>query len=112
MTGKWMYFIHKCLPFGASISVPLFQDFSNVLSHLIEFRIQQKKRVTNYLDDFLFIVKSVVLCNWMIQKFLDLCLELGVPISREKTEFASEIIVYLGILLDGRNLVLAIPEEK
>ena len=104
MTGKWMYFIHKCLPFGASIT--------NALSHLIEFRIQQKKRVTNYLDDFLFIAKSVVLCNWMIQKFLDLCLELGVPISREKTEFASEIIVYLGILLDGRKLVLAIPEEK
>ena len=30
----------------------------------------------------------------------------------EKTEWGSEIVIFLGILLDGRNYLLAIPEEK
>ena len=34
------------------------------------------------------------------------------PISNEKTEWATIQIVFLGILLDGRNLTLAIPREK
>ena len=30
----------------------------------------------------------------------------------EKTEVASELMVFLGILLDGRNFLLTVPEEK
>ena len=30
----------------------------------------------------------------------------------EKTDWASIIIIFLGILLDGRRQILAIPEEK
>ena len=41
-----------------------------------------------------------------------MCRELGVPVSMEKTEWASELIVFLGILLDGRIKLLAIPEDK
>ena len=32
--------------------------------------------------------------------------------SLEKTEWASELTIFLGILLDGRNMVRSIPEEK
>ena len=39
-------------------------------------------------------------------------MELGVPISMDKTEWAEEIIIFLGILLDGRNFCLGIPVEK
>ena len=66
----------------------------------------------NYLDDFLFIASTVATYNWMINKFVDLCQEIGVPVSMDRTEWASELIVFLGILLDGRNLILAVPEEK
>ena len=51
-------------------------------------------------------------CNLMIQKFLDLCHELNIPVAIEKTEWANTLIVFLGILLDGRNFVLSIPLEK
>ena len=51
-TGSWMFFIDKCLPFGSSISCAHFQHFSNALHHLIEHRLQMKRRVTNYLDNF------------------------------------------------------------
>ena len=111
-SGKWYYFVDKCLPFGASISCAMFQRFSDALCILIEFRIGVNKRITNYLDDFLFIARTLMHCNFMIQQFLDLCGELNVPISAEKTEWASETVIFLGILLDGHHLILAIPVEK
>ena len=114
ITGEWRYFIDKCLPFGASISCSHFQHFSDALHHLIEWRTGTFNCITNYLDDFLFIAPTVLWCNHLIQEFLWLCKELNVPVSMEKTEWASPsaLIISLGILLDGKNLILVIPNEK
>ena len=51
-------------------------------------------------------------CNELVRSFIELCEELGVPVSIEKTDWASTLITFLGVLLDGKNLVLAIPEDK
>ena len=48
----------------------------------------------------------------MMRHFLDICDDIGVPISMEKTEFAVTVIIFLGILLDGQLHVLAVPEQK
>ena len=112
LTGQWKFFVDKCLPFGASISCALFQKFSDALCFLIEFRVQMPNRITNYLDDFLFLARTLMKCNAMIQEFLALCEEVGVPIALEKTEWASDTIVFLGLLLDRRHLIIAIPLEK
>ena len=111
-TREWRYFVDKCLPFGASISCALFQEFSDAICHLIEFRVWEHRRTTNYLDDFLFLARTMARCNMIIQWFLEMCQEIGVPVAMEKTEWATEIIIFLGILLDGRNMILAIPIEK
>ena len=111
-TEEWYYFVDKCLPFGSSIICSHFQCFSDALYHLIEFKLNSKKHITNYLDDFLFIALTIVRCNFMLQSFIDLCTDLGVPVSMEKTVWAAELMVFLGILLDGRNMLLCIPEEK
>ena len=100
-----------CL-FGASISCAIFQSFSDALKYLIEFRTQIPDSVTNYLDDFLFLALTILACNFLIQSFLNLCQEIGVPIALDKTEWASECVVFLGILLDGRHLMLRLPMEK
>ena len=111
LDGRWYFFVDKCVPFGASISCTLFQKFSDALHAIIEYRTR-KNGTTNYLDDFLFAAITRLLCNAMAQKFIDLCMEINCPISHDKTEWASEMIVFLGILLDGRRRVLVVPEEK
>ena len=111
-TGTWYYFIDKCLPFGAISSCAIFQRFSDALQFLIEHKANVVGCVTNYLDDFLFIALTLIRCNQLINGFLLLCNEIGVPISAEKTVWGTDLIVFLGILLDGRNLILAIPNEK
>ena len=99
--GKWKYFVDKCLPFGASISCSHYQRFLNALKHILEVRTG-KKAITNYLDDFLFVALTRLWCNNMIQKFLELCRELHLPVALEKTEWSSTMVVFLGILMDGR----------
>ena len=111
VTGKWQYFVDKCLPFGSSISCAHFQRFSDALKHLIQYRTAMDS-INNYLDDFLFIAETMIICNYLIQQFLDMCEELGIPITLEKTEWASIRLIFLGILLDGEFMTFVIPEEK
>ena len=111
-TGQWKYFVDKCLPFGASISCAVFQRFSDALKFLIEIRAKAEKAVSNYLDDFLFIALTVMRCNYIISQFLMMCSEIGVPIADEKTKWAAELVVFLGLLLDGRFMLIRLPLEK
>ena len=68
--------------------------------------------LTNYLDNFLFITISLILCNEAVGLFLDICNKIGCPISMEKTEYADCIIVFLGVLLNGKEHFISIPLEK
>ena len=111
-TGKIQYFVNKCLLFGASISCALFQKVSDALKYLIEYRTKADKSMTNYLDDFLFVAITQLRCEFLLQKFIELCQEVGVPLLEEKTVWPTTRIVFLGILLDGVFMLLAIPEEK
>ena len=43
---------------------------------------------------------------------MSLCNHLGVPIALEKTEWSTEMLVFLHILLNGRDMRLGIPLEK
>ena len=111
-TNEKFFFIEKCLPFRASISCALFQAFSDALHHITQFLIKKKNRITNYLDDFLFIVLLQLECNKFMQTFLDMCKQINCPVAEEKTELATTDIVFLGVLLNGILHCLSIPEDK
>ena len=110
ITNQWVYFVDKCLPFGASISCSHFQRVLNALNHMV--KVKTKSSPTNYLDDFLFYALSKLRCNFLMREFLSLCEKIGFPIAMDKTEWATEVITFLGILLDGIHFVLRLPVEK
>ena len=112
LTGKTIYFFDKCLPFGASISCSHYQRFSNAIKAIAEYLTGKKLHITNYLDDFLFVELTTRACNRLMSIFLNLCSKLGVPVSEEKTEWGSQSLVFLGILIDGTSLMLCIPLDK
>ena len=112
LTGETQFFVEKNLPFGHSISCALFSKVSNSLKHLFEFMTGRKHVVTNYLDDFLFIAESRRSCNYLVRKFLELCDRVNIPVATEKTEWATNQITFLGILLNGDSMTLGIPMEK
>ena len=114
--GKRQYFIDMCLPFGSSINCVRYQDFSDALSHMAQYKFStlliRPVAITNYLDDSLFIALCINMCNGAVTEFLVMCESLGCPMSVEKTEYASEIIIFLGMLFDGRRHLIGIPNEK
>ena len=111
-SGIFMYFADKCMPFGASISCAHFQRISNALKHIVEVLEQAWNVISNYLDDFLFVHYIRSQCNRVLRKFIKICQEICFPVAEDKTEWAAEIIVFLGIVLNGRQLTLMIPEDK
>ena len=110
------YFIDLCLPFGSSWSCALFQDFSDAMKNIAQVKMSQTLRapmaIPNYLDDFLFIALLRQVCNAMVKQFLVICAQVGCPVSQEKMEYASPLMIFLGILLDGWNQLLIIPMDK
>ena len=112
ITNQVKYFVDINLPFGASASCCIFQSFSDSLRHLLEALTGNHFQTVLYLDEFLFISMTRQECNRLVSEFIELCNWINCPISQEKTEWATNRIVFLGILLDGISMRLVIPEEN
>ena len=119
VTGKWYFFIDKCLPFGHSISCALFQEVLDAVVFIFKYEVRRHVEnthlwvaLTNYLDDFLFAALSRIRANGLMQQFLLLCSQIGLPVALEKTEWAVTVIIFLGVLLDSSRHMLGIPEDK
>ena len=118
ISGKYYYFIDKCLPFGSSKSCAIFQSFSDALCFVTQYNIKElsiveyQPAITNYLDDFLFIAICINICGKMMKVFMTICGHIGCPISEEKTEWPTPILTFLGTLLNGITLTISIPQEK
>ena len=112
ITGQRLFFLEKNVPFGASSSCALFQEFCNSLKHILEEVSGNFHQTTNYLDDFLIIHESEELCNRLVRCFINLCQTIGCPLAADKTVFAVKKLIFLGVILDGEFLVLSIPEDK
>ena len=116
-TNEVFFFVDNCLPFGVSISCTTFQEFSDALAHISRVRAERDHgliyiRITNYLDDFLFVAFMMKICNFMMGIFRAICNEVRCLILEEKTEYATEIITFLGMLLSGEHFTISIPENK
>ena len=110
ITNICYYFVDKCLPFGVAISCALFQKFSDALAHIMKHKTG--KLNVNYLDDFFFVQLLKQQCNDQVRKFFELCELINLPISLEKTVWASTMLVFLGLLIDTVKQRIFIPLDK
>lgn len=70
------------------------------------------KRINSYLDDVLLAIIGQIQCQEMMRKYQELCQIIGLPLSPEKTEGPSTIIVFLGMLIDAIRRTVGIPQDK
>ena len=68
--------------------------------------------IVHVIDDFLFIANSRAKCGQDLQAFVNLCLELGVPLAPGKTVAPTRVITFLGITLDTVLMEVRLPEDK
>ena len=108
--GKFYYFVHKSLPFGASISCSHFQRFSNAVAHIVATRT--KKIPINYLDDYFFVALLRSYCDGQVKEFLDVCKLIGFSVSLEKTYWSSTMLTFFGLLINTVGRCVSIPADK
>ena len=108
---NWYYFIDKCMPFGASISCSHFQRFSDAVAQIFRHKSGGEDTV-NYLDDYFFAALMEMCCNRQISTFLQICEKIRFPVSLEKTFWGSQLIVFLGTLINTETQTISIPVEK
>ena len=82
------------------------------MKYLIEHRTNSIDEITNYLDDFLFLALTLAKCNGLIREFLELCSTIRIPIVEDKTVLGNKLVIFLGVLLDGRHFMIRLPLER
>lgn len=111
-TGKMYYFVDKVVVFGSSKSCRIFSEFAASLAHIAKHTDKYGRRPNEYLDDVLNAGHDVDSCNSSLSNYLRICEEINFPISEEKTEWATRVIVFLGLLINTITMTLSIPVEK
>jgi hypothetical protein len=85
---------------GCSVSCNLFEKFSSFVQWVVETRCGLHS-IDHYLDDFILVGKKFSNdCSTLMNTFMNVCDELGVPISENKTVGPSNIITFLGFIID------------
>jgi len=100
---KWkgMFYYDCCLPFGCKTSFKIFEEFSSALEWIAVNKLGVSDLVhIPVLDDFLVISKSKEEAITNFSAFINLCEDIGVPLSAAKTELPSQIMDFVGITLD------------
>ena len=64
------------------------------------------------LDDFLFIGENRDDCEYLLNTFLDISSQLGVPIAKDKTFGPASLLTFLGIELDCLAQEARLPQDK
>jgi len=105
------YYVDRCLPMGCSISCRLFEMFSTFLEYVIKSQTGVQT-ISHFLDDYILSSRSREGCQLLMQNFLGICDELGVPIAHEKTEGPLQVITYLGLEIDTIRREVRVPRDK
>ena len=101
------YYIDKCLPMGCAISCNIFEQFSTFAHWLVEKK-SGLNTLDHYLDDFFFTgQKHSNHCKILMNCFLYICHELGIPIAGPVTN-----LIFLGLELDTLEMCIKIPVKK
>ena len=109
-TNEKLFFMDKCVPFGHSISCCHFQRFFNAVEWILRHRTN--KKANNYMNNFLLVALFEMACNNLVEVFLQVCTEIRFPVALDKTFWATQTTVFLGMLLNTRNQTISVPLDK
>ena len=108
---KGTFFMDAVLSLGVSSACAIFESFSTALEWIAKSKLGATA-IDHVIDDFLFIAHSRAKCGQDLQAFVNLCLELGVPLAPGKTVAPTRVITFLGITLDTVLKEARLPDDR
>ena len=110
MSWKEKLYVDTALPFGLRSAPKIFSAVADALQWILA---NEGVESLHYLDDFIiFGPPDSPQCRRALEKAMELCEILGVPIAVHKTEGPATVIVFLGIEIDTSKGELRLPREK
>ena len=110
MSWREGLYVDTALPFGLRSAPKIFTAVADALQWIMA---EKGVESLHYLDDFiLFGSPGSPECKRALEKALEICRRLGVPIAAHKTEGPVTVIVFWGIEIDAVVGMIRLPEEK
>lgn len=110
-SGKISTTLINAFQWGVQPLVKFLSYFSTSMQWIAETKLGATAMV-HILDDFLFIAPSYEKCKQDLERFLEICQFLGVPIANDKTMGPSRVLPFAGIDLDTTEMVARLPADK
>ena len=111
MRFRGKYYYDRNLPQGCSSSCQIFEAFSTAL-HSILVAYDSDITCVHMLDDFFLMSADHNSCAAHLRLLLDLCDDIGVPMSPEKTTTPCQNTTFLGVELDTNLQIAKLPLAK
>jgi len=112
ITFEGKFYIDKNLPFGCSISRSLFEKFATFLHWAVENK-SGLKTLDHYLDDFFFASPAGTNnCKILMDTFIAISNELGVPLATNKTVGPTTKMTFFGLEIDTILMLVRVPGDK
>lgn len=113
LTGVKYYFCDKTVCFGSGTSCFLYMKVSNALAHIFRFHTRATNGdINNFLDDFQTCKLDKDGCNRYLQIFIDICSQINLPLSEDKTQWATQVMVFLGLVINMISQTISLPLDK
>ncbi|XP_052062798.1 uncharacterized protein LOC127702580 isoform X1 [Mytilus californianus] len=107
--GKYYY--DKNLQMGCSSSCQIFENFSTAIEWIAKNKVLIPN-IVHILDDFMIVDKTEDGCKKKLERFLAICKDMGIPISKEKTFQPSKVMSFVGYEIDTRLMEVRLPIDK
>ena len=104
-------YLNASVPFGSALSCQLFERVATVLQWIVT-NVTGWRWISHYLDDFPMLARTEAELLIQMQRYMQLMEYIGMPIATDKTLGPTQLLEYLGLLLNLINLTLQIPDEK
>ena len=117
MCWEGEYYYDKVLPFGLRSAPSIFNKFSDAL----EWILLNKRKISfvcHILDDFLLIEPPAAMppfdstCQQSLTDMLSTFETINIPIAQGKTQGPSQVLEFMGILLDTIKMQARLPTDK
>ena len=105
------YYVDMYLPFGLCSAPFLFNQLSDRLEWILKnnYGLQH---VIHILDDFFIVEKSKLSCLSSFSTLLQVFMSLKAPVVVSKTVGPSQVIEFMGIVLDSIRMEARLPQDK
>ena len=109
LNGK--IYINSSLPFGATSSCLIFEKVATALQWIVTHETGNSW-ISHFLDDFPLLGLSHQEVQQFIDEFCAIMQDIGMPVAEDKTLGPTQILEYLGLILNFAMQTVEIPDKK